>query len=307
LFEVVAGFDSAIIAEEQLLGQVRGAYEAALAAGTTGPILNELFRRALRFGRRVRSHARPGTDRSLADPGVAWLMERLPRGSNVVVAGTGQMGRLLADRLSSAGHSLTILSKSADRGGALLSSLGDHGHRLVVGPLTAETVAGADALAIAIRAHQPMLTHELLGDSRPWILDLSSPSAVSPEAASVLNARLMSLDRIAAAGVPRPAVSREAEHRLRRELAREVDAFVGWLDARRGGDALSVLHREADAVRRRHLQRLQSRAHLDDRQLAAVEATSAAMLGELLHGPSLELRRGGADAATVRRLFGLER
>ena len=31
------------------------AYEAALANGSTGPILNELFRRALRFGRRVRT------------------------------------------------------------------------------------------------------------------------------------------------------------------------------------------------------------------------------------------------------------
>jgi hypothetical protein len=31
------------------------------------------------------------------------------------------------------------------------------------------------------------------------------------------------------------------------------------------------------------------------------------MLGELLHGPSVELRRGGADAATIRRLFGLGR
>jgi hypothetical protein len=41
-------------------------------------------------------------------------------------------------------------------------------------------------------------------------------------------------------------------------------------------------------------------------QLAAVEAASAAIVGEILHGPSLELRRGGADAEIVRRLFGLE-
>ncbi|MEO6578258.1 MAG: hypothetical protein ABIO99_05090, partial [Candidatus Limnocylindria bacterium] len=47
IFEVVAGFDSVVVAEEQLLGQVRAAYGSALAAGTTGPILNELFRRAL--------------------------------------------------------------------------------------------------------------------------------------------------------------------------------------------------------------------------------------------------------------------
>jgi len=308
VFEVVAGFDSAVIAEEQLLGQVRGAYEAALAAGTTGPVLNELFRRALRFGRRVRSHARPGTDRSLADPGVAWLTARLGARSHVLVVGTGEMGRLLATRLGEAGHRLTILSSSVHRGGALLESLAGDGHRLAVGSLTAPIVAAADALAIATRPRQPMLTAEMLHETPPWTLDLSAPPAVEPDAAGALGDRLMSLDRLGIEqGAARRAVSREAEQRLRRELEAEVDAFIHWLDARRGSDALSVLHREADAVRRRHLQRLRSRTHLDDRQLAAVEAASAAMLGELLHGPSIELRRGGADAATVRRLFGIER
>jgi hypothetical protein len=30
------------------------------------------------------------------------------------------------------------------------------------------------------------------------------------------------------------------------------------------------------------------------------------MFGELLHGPTMELRNGGADADTVRRLFGTD-
>jgi glutamyl-tRNA reductase len=307
LFEVVAGFDSAVIAEEQLLGQVRGAYEAALAAGSTGPILNELFRRALRFGRRVRSHARPGTDRSLADPGVAWLVARLPDRSRVAVVGTGEMGRLLAGRLADAGHRLTIVSSSAERGEALLKLLAGDRHRLLIGPLGAQTVAEADALAIAIRPRQPVLRGELFGDATPWTLDLSAPPAVAADARDRLGDRLMSLDRLGAAEGRRPALSTDAHERLRRNLEAEVDAFVAWLQARRGSDALTVLHGEADAVRRRHLQRLRARAGLDERQLAAVEAASAAMVGELLHGPSLELRRGGADAATVRRLFGIER
>lgn len=307
LFQVVAGFDSAVIAEEQLLGQVRGAYEAALADGTTGPILNELFRRTLRFGRRVRSHARPGTDRSLADPGVAWLIARLADRSHVAVIGTGEMGRLLARRLSDAGHRLTIVSSSAERGGTLLESLSDDRHRLLVGSLASRTIAEADALAVAIRPRQPLISGELLGEATPWILDLSAPPAVGADAADVLGDRLMSLDRLGSSEGGRTAISPAAQERLRGDLEIEVDAFVSWLDTRRGSDALSVLHREADAVRRRHLQRLRSRADLDERQLAAVEAASAAMLGELLHGPSLELRRGGADAATVRRLFGIER
>lgn len=307
VFEVVAGFDSAVVAEEQLLGQVRGAYESALADGSTGPILNELFRRALRFGRRVRTHARPGTDRSLADPGVAWLLEHLSPRSSVVVVGTGEMGRLVAIRLADAGHRITIVSASADRGGRLLEQLAGTEHHLGVGTLTAEHVARAGAIAIAIRTREPILTTPLLAAGRhPLTLDLSAPSAVTAGAATLLGDRLLTLDQLSDHTGATPVLAPETEQRLRAELVIEVDGFVAWLDARRGADALAILHGEANAVRQRHLARLQDRTALDQGQLAAVEAASAAMLGELLHGPSLELRRGGADAATVRRLFGLD-
>ncbi|MEO6295075.1 MAG: hypothetical protein ABIP01_04405 [Candidatus Limnocylindria bacterium] len=308
VFEVVAGFDSAVMAEEQLLGQVRGAYEAALADGSTGPVLNELFRRALRFGRRVRTHARPGTDRSLADRGTAWLLEHLgPGPAPVLVAGTGEMGRLAADRLAAAGHRITIVSRSAERGTQTVEQLPGSGHRLAVGVLAPATMAGSRAAVFAVRSREPMLTAaHLEAAALPWILDLSTPAAVSSDAAALLEDRLLALDRLGEIKGATPVLSPRAERRLRAEMDDEIERFVAWLDARRSGDALAVLHGEADAVRRRHLDRLRRRGGLEPAQLAAVEAASAAMVGELLHGPSVELRRGGADAATVRRLFGLD-
>ena len=308
VFEVVAGFDSAVVAEEQLLGQARGAYEAALAAGTTGPILNELFRRALRFGRRVRTHARPGTDRSLADRGVAWLLDgRGGSGDRVIVAGTGEMGRLAALRLAEAGRPVTIVSGSAARGGRLLELLSGSGHRLVIGDLPADTVAGSAGLVLAVRTREPMLTAaHLEGPTRPWTLDLSTPAAVSADAQALLGDHLLDLDRLGLLQGSAPVLAPEVEGRLRRDLDDEVERYVAWLDTRRSGDALALLHGGADAVRRRHIDRLRRQALLAPEQLAAVEAAAAAIVGEILHGPSLELRRGGADAETVRRLFGLE-
>lgn len=308
VFEVVAGFDSAVVAEEQLLGQARGAYEAALAAGASGPILNELFRRAIRFGRRVRTHARPGANRSLADRGVAWLVDgRTGPGDRVVVAGTGEMGRVAAVRLAEAGRMVTVVSSSAPRAGRLVEMLPGSGHRFVVGALAPDLVARAAGLVLAVRAREPMLTvAHLDADAVPWTLDLSNPAAVARDAGARLGERLLDLDRLAGLEGSAPVLAPAVERRLRRDLEHEVNRFVAWLDTRGSGDALAVLHGEADAVRRRHIDRLRRRALLEPEQLAAVEAASAAIIGEILHGPSLELRRGGADAAAVRRIFGLE-
>jgi glutamyl-tRNA reductase len=307
LLSVVAGFDSAVVAEEQLIGQVRGAYEAALARRETGPILNELFRRALRFGRRVRAHARPGTDRSLADPGLAWLLGRLGAPGTVIVAGTGEMGRLVARRLADAGHRVTVGSRSVERGGALLEELRGDDHHLVVGPIPANRIADAQAVVLAVRTRAPVLEMANLGHARPWVLDLSTPPAVAADAVAALGERHLGLDDLGRRADGQRVLEPSVERRLREELEREVDAFARWLEERRGGDAIAVLHREADAVRRRHLARLRAGVALDEAQLEAVEAVSAAMIGELLHGPSVELRRGGADADVVRRLFGVDR
>ena len=307
VFQVVAGFDSAVVAEEQLLGQVRTAYEAALDRGSTGPILNELFRRALRFGRRVRTHATPGTDRSLADRGVAWVSERLSgTPSRVLVAGTGEMGRQAAIRLAGAGHQVTVVSSSAERGGRMVSALGTP-HALIIGALTPAAVASSAAIVLAVRSREPILTEEHVREgSRPWVLDLSTPAAVSREAGAALGARLLGLDRLAEVAGSAPVLGPEIERRLRLEMDAEVDRFIAWLDTRRSADALAILHGEAEAVRMRHLERLRRQGALEPAQLAAVEAASAAMVGELLHGPSIELRRGGADADTIRRLFRLD-
>ena len=56
LFRVTSGLESMIVGESEVQGQVRRAYELALAAGTTGPFTNRLFRAALQTGKRVRSY-----------------------------------------------------------------------------------------------------------------------------------------------------------------------------------------------------------------------------------------------------------
>ena len=44
-----------VVGEAEIQGQVKRAYERALAARTTGPMTNKLFRAALATGKRVRT------------------------------------------------------------------------------------------------------------------------------------------------------------------------------------------------------------------------------------------------------------
>lgn len=304
VFALAAGFDSAVVAEEQVLGQVRDAYEAALARGQTGPLTNELFRRAIRFGKRVRTEARPGTDRSLADRASDWLVERAPPGGALVV-GTGEMGYQIAARLVEAGWRVTIASRTEERAALVRDRLPGGPVATATWPAAAQVAAEYDVVAIAVRSAAARLA--LAGDGRlPYVVDLSTPPGVTPESRVLLGERLLDLDALGAAPgrAPFPPA---VERRLRAQLDAEVDRFVAWLGARAAGDSIALLRDHAEEIRQRHLDRLRRRAGLDPEQARAVEAATAAIVGELLHGPTVELRSGPDAAARVRQVFGFDR
>ncbi|MEX0625264.1 MAG: hypothetical protein WD402_01830 [Chloroflexota bacterium] len=307
---VAGGLDSAVIAEEQILGQVRDAYASALERGQTGPVVNELLRRAIRFGRRVRSFAQPIGDRSLADRAARWVEARVapPSGRplQALVVGTGEMARTLATHFAAGGACVTVASRSAERADRVIAALA-HAERHDAA-LISDALAGPllhDIVVIAVRGGVTRLEGRHLDGRAPLVVDLSSPASVAPEAAARLGDLLLDLDRLGVADEAR-RLSPKVERRLRIEAQAEARAFAAWLEVRGSGDGIAMLRALADNVRRRHLARLRLRSSLDDEQAAAVEAMTAAMLGELLHAPTLRLRNDPEAAARVRQVFGIE-
>ena len=106
LFAVASGLDSAVIGEQQVLGQVRRAYAAAEANHTVGRTLHELSQRALSVGKRV--HSETGIDSAGASVvsvalGMAETKLGGLAGRTAVVIGAGSMGALSAKHLVRAG------------------------------------------------------------------------------------------------------------------------------------------------------------------------------------------------------------
>jgi glutamyl-tRNA reductase len=307
LLLVAGGLDSAVVAEEQLLGQVRDAYTAALARGETGPLLNDLFRRAVRFGKRVRSAANPARDRSLADRAIEWTAARLERGvGTAVVFGTGEIGTRLAVGLAAMGLDCTVASHSTDRAGRLVARLAGKpaSHRAVTVEEGLSAASAADVVALATRTAGPILGAEPRASA--LIVDLCAPPAVPAELRESIGDRLLDLDRLGVSSPGSGSLSPAAERRLRRELVEERDRFVAWVRGRSAGDGIGLLRSHAEELRRRHLDRLRRRADLTPEQLAAVESMSSALLAELLHVPTVQLQHEPQAAEQLRRLFGID-
>ena len=123
LFAVASGLDSAVVGEQQVLGQVRRAYAAAEANRTVGRVLHELAQHALSVGKRV--HTETGIDAagaSVVSVALGMAETRLDGlgGRSAVVVGAGAMGGLSAKHLARAGvERVHVVNRSLPRARAL--------------------------------------------------------------------------------------------------------------------------------------------------------------------------------------------
>ncbi len=100
LFRVAAGLDSLVPGEGEILGQVRAAYEA----GTTGPLLDRVFRQALHAGRKVRAQTAIGESPASVSSAAAALAEQVfgdLDGRSILLVGAGKISEQAARNLLS--------------------------------------------------------------------------------------------------------------------------------------------------------------------------------------------------------------
>lgn len=100
LFEVCCGFHSRIIGEDQILGQVKNAYETALEYNSVSMELHRLFQEAITCGKKFRNESRlyeiPVSSASIS------VNEAIKKGcSRFMVIGYGEVGRLVMKYLLS--------------------------------------------------------------------------------------------------------------------------------------------------------------------------------------------------------------
>jgi glutamyl-tRNA reductase len=120
LFSVAAGLDSLVVGEAEILGQVKQAYEAAQAHGTTGKVTNVLFQRALHVGKLVRTETGISAGQSSVASVAVALAERIfgsLQDKSVLILGAGQMAELTAKHLLAAKvRNLAISNRTWEKG-----------------------------------------------------------------------------------------------------------------------------------------------------------------------------------------------
>ena len=251
LFQVSAGLDSQILGELEVLGQVRRAYDAARAAGTTTREIDLIFSGALATGRRVRRDTLLGRHpESVSSAAVDLVLQRWegPDPLEVILLGAGEAAEGVLRAFDQRGGArVRLLSRHPDRAAILAQAWG-----AAVGSIAEldSALGAADVLMVATSSARPVVSAAQLARSAAagsreelLVIDLAVPRNVEPEARALRGICLLDLDDLQrlccpAAGAPSKALA-EAEGVIEDELIR-----LGLtLRARVAAPRLAELHR----------------------------------------------------------------
>lgn len=320
LLSVACGLDSLLVGESQIQGQVREAVRVAEEQGTTGRVLGELFRHAVRVGRRARTDtAIDAAGRSLVQVGLRLATDVLGplAGRRALVVGAGSTGALASSLLLREGvGGLAIANRSAERGQRLAAAVGARAVGLADVP---RELAAADLVVSSTAATEQVLGVATVGAAMPsrpgrplFLLDLALPRDVDPAVRSVPGVSLADLETLRALLEGEPAGADVAA--VRAIVDEEVAAFLGWQRAVAVAPTVVALRTKAEAVARVELDRLRARLpDLPPQVRVELETTVQRVVDKLLHAPTVRVKQlaevpgGDSYAEALRELFGLDR
>jgi glutamyl-tRNA reductase len=317
LFKVAAGVESMVIGESEVLGQVRGAFTAATAAGTHTPMLSRLFHSAIRVGRRVRTKTQIGRG-TMSVSSTAVALARSSLGDlaemTALVVGSGEAGMLTARALSGSGVSRMLVTSRHPGRAAVLA--GDLGGTAVPFERLGEAVAQADVVVSSTSAPHPVIDREMIAEAmrgraarQLLLIDIAVPRDVETTVREIPGVHLYDIDDL-------QAVARQNLNLRKQELAHaeqiideEVTKFGDWLRSLEVVPTVASLRSRAEQVRLAELERTLSKTSMSAADRKRVEAMTSAIVKKLLHGPIARLKTPGDGeryVEPVRALFGLE-
>lgn len=302
LIGVAVGLRSVMLAEDQILHQVRRGVAGARALGPLPPELDRLFDVALRTGRRARTFL-PTPRPNLADLAIDVARDGRPVGS-VLVVGAGEMGRLAVRAVAVRSGRPVVTSRTESRAADVARETGAG-----IGPFDPGAAVGAfDGVVVALSGPWSIAetTVDALGAGGPWVADLSSPPALPEQLARQLGSRLTTVDALASDPAPRPSASLVG--RLRGLAAASRDEYLSWAAGHGRRVACALLAERAESARTRELEDLWRRVPtLSDEERTEVERMTRHLTERLLATPLDRLGQDvdGRHEQAARELFRL--
>ncbi|MFB6107816.1 MAG: glutamyl-tRNA reductase [Haloplanus sp.] len=302
LMRVTAGLESLVLGEDQIIGQVRRAFEDARAVGGVGSLLESAVTKALHVGERARTETAINEGVVSLGSAAVELAERDVdlEGATALVVGAGEMGLLAARALDDAGVSrLVVANRTVPNAEHVADDVGADAEAIGLDDAPA-AVARADVVVSATGSPEYVLDRSALEDAgETFVVDIAQPRDVDPSVADIGAVSAFDIDSLETITEGTRARRREAATAVEEMIDAELRRLLESFKRRQADAAIGAMYESAEMVKERELHtaltKLEAQGELTDEQRETVESLADALVGQLLAAPTRSLRDAAAE------------
>ena len=322
IFRVAASLDSMIIGESQILGQLKDAFEVALAHKTTGVIMNKVVKKAISVAKRVRTETKISEMAVSVSYAAVELAKKIFSNlheKTVLLVGAGEMAKLAARHLIAhgVGH-VRITTRTPQHAVDLADKFGG---TAVPFDQFKDDMASADIVLVSTGAAHYLIgaedVHRAVEErmNRPmFLIDISVPRNIDPAVRHVDNAFLFDIDDLKQRVEQNRAERVQEAEKAERMVLEEVTTVLDWMKSLEVTPTIVALRNRVDDMKRAEVDKVLARLpHLSSQDRELVEGLASSIVNKLIHRTMVTLKTevnsssGPAFVEAARRFFSLDR
>lgn len=303
IFRVAASLDSMVLGEPQILGQVKDAYDAAVAAGALRSHLSRCVHRAFTVAKRVRTETQLGAGTVSISSVAVDLAKRIfgdLADHNVLLVGAGEMAEQAAKALGKGAKSIHVCNRSFERAANLAAQFG--GTAAPLDQLEMELLV-SDVVVASTSSKTYVITRDLVKRVMKqrkgrtlFFVDIAVPRNVDPEVHKLDNVYVFNVDDLEHEVAENMKARQKEVAQAEKIVETELGEWRTWARGLNVNPVIVALRAKTRGVLVAELERtLGGRLkHLGEADRAALMQMVESATNKLLHAPTTRLRTAAA-------------
>src|SRR5919197_514652 len=298
LLKLASGLDSLVIGEDQILGQIKRAFEFSRKNHYAGRHLSVIFDRAVKVGGRIRTST--GLNKGSVSIGsmAVKLAEKYfdnLKNKRVMLIGSGEGASLIAKSLRKRQVNFVNTSRTFERAKSFADKVGG---QPIPFENALEMFRSIDLIFVSTSAPYYLVTHDRIEKARHdskegmMIFDLSNPRTVEEKVATIKKVKLINIDQISEI-IEKNLQARKNEIKAAEKIVYDEMRTVYTALKRRKAEPIIVsVFKNVDSIRKRELNKALSilGKTVGPKESKTIEQLSHAIVEGILSGPMNNLR-----------------
>ncbi|AGB41200.1 glutamyl-tRNA reductase [Halobacteroides halobius DSM 5150] len=297
LYKVISSLDSLVVGEDQILGQVKEAFQQANKNNLIGSYLHNLFTNAFRVGKRVRAETNIGAGATSVSYAAVELAKEIfgtLSGETVLILGAGETSELTLKSLVDHGvKGVMVSNRTYTRGQKLAAKFSGE---VVKWDMLEKWIQDVDIIISSTAAPHYVLHYDQVKKAMEhrrgplFLIDIAVPRDIEAEISGIPGVHLYDIDDLEEVIEKNISHRKDAIEDVKNIITEETTALKKWLNEQQVIPMIKKMRAEAEKIKEEELTKALKDLNQQKDAAKIMSTRINRLTNKLLHYPTVKIK-----------------